>query len=133
MFDILGGIAIVSSFYFILRPFLVFPEHFESEPSSNTLYFFHTTWCGWSKKAWPHWKELKRLMDNRNVTYGGKKVSLVAIDADEHKDIAKQYHVEGYPSFRLKTPEQIFEYSGPPSVDKFRDFLKKTLGYELVE
>jgi thiol-disulfide isomerase/thioredoxin len=134
VFEILGWIAIVIAFYFILRPFLVFPEHFESEGGEDvTFYFFYTTWCGWSKKAWPHWNELKRLFETRKVTYGGKHVKLVAIDAEQHSDMAKKFHVEGYPSFRLRTPEQIFEFNTAPSVDHFRDFLKKTLGYEIVE
>lgn len=131
VFEILGWIAIAIAFYFILRPFLIFPETFDSE--DNTLYFFYTTWCGWSKKAWPHWNELKRFFETRNVTYGGKHVKLVAIDAEQHSEMAKKFNVQGYPSFRLETRDQGFEYSGSPSVDKFRDFLKKTLGYEIIE
>ena len=131
VFEILGWIAILIAFYFILLPFLVYPEHFEGD--SVTLYFFYTTWCGWSKKAWPHWNELKRFFETRNVSYGGKQVKLVGIDAEKHQDMTKKFHVEGYPSFRLQTPQQIFEYSGAPSVDKFREFLKRTLGYEVIE
>jgi thiol-disulfide isomerase/thioredoxin len=134
VFEILGWIAIIIAFYFILRPFLMFPEHYENEEEGDhTLYFFYTTWCGWSKKAWPHWNELKRFFENRRVTYGGKQIKLVAIDADKHSDKAKTFNVEGYPSFRLKVPDQVLEFSGAPSVDKFREFLKRTVGYEMVE
>ena len=143
IFEALGVLAILLAFFFIMRPFLGFPEHFESENenpgivdakgSGTTFYFFQTSWCGWSKKAWPHWKELKRLMDNRKVTYGGKTVNLVEVDGDKSKDIVKRYHVEGFPSFRLQTPDQIFEYSGAPSVEKFRKFLSDALGQELLE
>ena len=139
MFEALGVLAILLAFFFIMRPFLGFPEHFDNiqdasgAPSANKFYFFQTSWCGWSKKAWPHWNELKRLMDNRKVTYGGKGVELVQIDGDKEKDMAKKYHVEGYPSFRLQTPDQVFEYSGEPSVEKFRKFLSNTLGQELLE
>jgi thiol-disulfide isomerase/thioredoxin len=135
VFEILGWIAIVTAFYFILRPFLVFPEHFEGQEATGdaTFYFFYTTWCGWSKKAWPHWNEMKRFVDSRKVTYGGKEIKLVAIDADKSPEMTNTFHVKGYPSFRLQTPEQIFEFSGAPSVEKFREFLKRTLGYELVE
>lgn len=141
MFEVLGILALLLAFFFIMRPFLGFPEHFENEDggivdakgSGITFYFFQTSWCGWSKKAWPHWKELKRLMDNRKVTYGGKTVNLVEVDGDKSKDMTKRYHVEGFPSFRLQTPDQIFEYSGAPSVEKFRKFLSDTLGQELLE
>lgn len=134
VFEILGWLALVIAFYFILRPFLIFPEHFESDvPGEVTFYFFYTTWCGWSKKAWPQWNELKRLFENRKVTYGGKQVKLVAIDAEIQADMANKFHVKGYPSFRLQGPDQVFEYSGAPSVEKFREFLTRTLGYEIVE
>jgi thiol-disulfide isomerase/thioredoxin len=140
IFEALGVLAILLATYFILSPLLGFPEHFENEDggivdangSGITFYFFQTSWCGWSKKAWPHWKELKRLMDTRKVTYGGKAVNLVEVDGDESKDMLKRYHVEGFPSFRLQTPDQIFEYSGAPSVEKFRKFLTDVLGQELL-
>ena len=142
MFEALGVLAILLAFFFIMRPFLGL-EGFESQNENSgvvdaktsgiTLYFFQTSWCGWSKKAWPHWNELKRLMNTRKVTYGGKTVNLVEVDGDKSKDMVKRYHVEGFPSFRLQVPEQIFEYSGPPSVEKFRKFLTDTLGQELLE
>ena len=142
IFEALGVLAILLAFFFIMRPFLGFPEHFESENenpgivdakgSGVTFYFFQTSWCGWSKKAWPHWKELKRLMSSRKVTYGDKTINLVEVDGDKSKDILKRYHVEGFPSFRLQTPEQVFEYAGPPSLEKFRKFFTDVLGQEVL-
>jgi thiol-disulfide isomerase/thioredoxin len=134
VFEILGWITLLIAFYFILRPFMVFPENFEGDGTDEvTFYFFYTTWCGWSKKARPQWNELKRMFENRKVTYGGKRVKLVEIDAETNADMTNRFHVKGYPSFRLQAPDQVFEYNGPPSVDKFRDFLTRTLGYEIVE
>jgi thioredoxin-like negative regulator of GroEL len=130
--EILGWLSILISFYFILRPFLVFPEHYENT-GDTTFYFFYTTWCGWSKKAWPHWKEFERLMKTRKVTYGGKEVKLVSVDAEEHSKMAKDFGVQGYPSFRLQSGGKTYEFEGAPTVENFRDFLKRTLGYELIE
>jgi len=131
VFSVLGFVAILVATYFILRPFI--REAPSTDDEGVIFYFFYTTWCGWSKKAWPHWNELKRFFETRNVTYGGNKVKLVAIDAEQHRDMTKKFHVEGYPSFRLKTNEQIFEYGQKPSVEKFREFLTRTLGYEVIE
>lgn len=131
VFSVLGWVAILVAAYFTLRPFFQGTPTIDDE--AITFYFFYTTWCGWSKKAWPHWNELKRFFETRNVTYGGHKVKLTAIDAEQHRDMAKRFHVESYPAFRLKTSEQIFEYGHKPSVEKFREFLTRTLGYELVE
>jgi thiol-disulfide isomerase/thioredoxin len=132
--EALGWVAIASASFFVAQPIL-FPadEQFTAGEDGVILYFFYTTWCGWSKKAWPHWNELKRLFETRHVTYGGREVSLVAVDAEKNPALAKQFHVVGYPSFRLRTPDQVLEYPGGPSVAKFRDFLTKTLGYEMVE
>ena len=128
----LGVVALLLATWFIIQPFLKKPEHFD-DGKDATFYFFYTTWCGYSKKAWPHWNEFKRLMETRKVSYGGKNVKLVAVDAEEHEKMAKQFDVKGYPSFRLQSQGRTYEFEGAPSVDKFRDFLKKTLGYELIE
>ena len=141
LFEILGGIAIFLAFIYVLRPFLPFKEKFEdggNDPDINNgeiskFYFFYTTWCGWSKKAWPHWEEFKRMVETRKVTYGGKGIKLIAVDADEHKDLAKKFNIEGYPSFRLQTGDTTIDFKGAPSVDKFREFLKDKLGYEMIE
>jgi thiol-disulfide isomerase/thioredoxin len=131
VFSVLGWAAILIATYFILRPFTIGTPTIDEE--DVTFYFFYTTWCGWSKKAWPHWNEFKRFMETRNVTYGGNPIKLVAIDAEQHPDMVKRFHVQGYPAFRLKTSEKIFEYGQKPSVEMFRAFLTRTLGYELVE
>jgi len=137
LFEAIGSIALLLAIYFILSP-LFGIESFDNggivdaKGSGVTFYFFQTSWCGWSKKAWPHWKELKRLMDAHNVTYGGKTINLVEVDGDKSKDILKRYHVDGFPSFRLQTPEQVFEYSGAPSLEKFRKFFTDVLGQEVL-
>ena len=128
----LGIIALLLATWFIIQPFLKQPEHFDNSKDA-TFYFFYTTWCGYSKKACPHWNEFKRLIETRKVTYGGKEVKLVAVDAEEHSKMAKNFDIKGYPSFRLQIAGKTYEYEGAPSVDKFREFLKKTLGYELIE
>ena len=141
LFEILGGIALFLAFIYVLRPFVTKNENFEdggNDPDiSNSdvakFYFFYTTWCGWSKKAWPHWEEFKRMVETRKVTYGNKGIKLIAVDADQHKDLAKQFNVEGYPSFRLQTNDTTIDFKGAPSVDSFREFLKSKLGYEMVE
>lgn len=132
VFEVLGWLAILIAFYFIIRPFVSSFEHYDNDETVK-FYFFYTTWCGWSKKAWPHWNELKRLFETRTVTYGGKPIQLVEVDAEKQRDLAKQFRVKGYPSFRLQTPDKVFEYEGAPSVEKFREFLRRTVGYELVE
>jgi len=133
MLESLGVVAILVAIYFILKPFVRVSEHFDEPKHDTTFYFFYTTWCGWSKKAWPHWKEFERLMKTRKVTYGGKEVKLVSVDAEKHEKMAKDFDVKGYPSFRLQSSGRTYEFEGAPSVDHFREFLKRTLGYELIE
>lgn len=133
MLEGLGVLALLLATGFILQPFLKKPEHFEGEDPHATFYFFYTTWCGWSKKAWPHWKEFERLMKTRKVTYGGKELKLVSVDAEEHSKMAKDFDVKGYPSFRLQSGGHTYEFEGAPSVDHFREFLKRTLGHEIIE
>jgi hypothetical protein len=133
--EILGIVALLVAFVFIIAPLLGITERYTEmeDDGESKFYFFHASWCGWCKKAWPHWKEFRKLFDNRKVTYGGKNVKLIEVDADKDKDMCKKFNIEGYPSFRLTSSGKTMEYKGGPSVDKFREFLKEKLGYEMVE
>jgi thiol-disulfide isomerase/thioredoxin len=72
-------------------------EGFNSE--KPTLYFFYVDWCGYCKKAKPKVSEME---NNSAIT---NKVNIKRINcegSDEEKDLAKEYVVEGYPTFKLK-------------------------------
>lgn len=72
-------------------------EGFYSE--KPTLYFFYVDWCGYCKKAKPKVAEME---NNSAIT---NKVNIKRINCegtDEEKALAKEYKVDGYPTFKIE-------------------------------
>ena len=74
------------------------------EVRGNTarLYFFYTTWCGYSKKAMPEWEKVKADLKTSAV-FGKTTVEPVDIDAEKDAKTASLYEVAGYPTIKLET------------------------------
>ena len=54
------------------------------------------------------------------------------INCEADRGKAALYQIAAYPTFKLETPDNLFEMEGRPNADTFRDFLKKSLGPEKV-
>lgn len=68
-------------------------EDFAKAKKSSSFCFFYAPWCGWCKKAKPEWEKLVKSNDTD--------INLLAINADEKKDLAKKFGVQGFPTFKL--------------------------------
>ena len=73
---------------------------------------FYAPWCGHCKNLAPEWKKAAKAL--KGV------VSIVAVDADEHKALAGKYDVKGFPTIMLfgadktkPTPYEGARESGP--------------------
>jgi hypothetical protein len=93
------------------------------------LYFFYTTWCGWSKKAMPEWEKLTVTLKTTPV-FGSTKVEPVAVDAESDRKLADQYDVEGYPTILLETSEGITRFEKRVTHESLLQFLRQSLGKE---
>lgn len=60
--------------------------------NTPTLCMWYAPWCGWSKKAFKPFAEAAK---------SNPACTLLAINCDEHKDLAKQHGITGYPDIRL--------------------------------
>jgi thiol-disulfide isomerase/thioredoxin len=92
--------------------------------------FFYATWCPHCKTAQQTWRSMKQVIGNSGYTYGGKTLSFEEINAETDKGKSALYNIKGYPTFKVQTADKLFEMVGKPTVDNFREFLKKTLGDE---
>lgn len=71
-------------------------EGFNSE--KPTLYFFYVNWCGYCKRIKP---DVTAMENDSAIT---NKVNIKRIHcegSDEEKALAKEYNVEGYPTFKF--------------------------------
>lgn len=74
-------------------------ESFNSD--KPTLYFFYADWCGYCKKAKPKVTEMENdsaVTNKVNI----KRVNCSDDATEEEKKLAKEYNVDGYPTFKFK-------------------------------
>lgn len=92
--------------------------------------FFFAPWCPWSKKAKAQWNTFRDELENHPVTFGGQTVHLEEIDGDKYHDLIKEHNVTAYPTFKLVTMIDTYEFNEHPDPRSFRKFLIKHLGRE---
>jgi thiol-disulfide isomerase/thioredoxin len=101
------------------------------EVKNNTarLYFFYTTWCGYSKKAMPEWEKVKADL-NTSPVFGKTTIEPVEIDADKDRKTTSLYEVAGYPTIKLETSSGVYDFDRSVTHDNIMNFLRETLGKE---
>lgn len=91
------------------------------------LYFFYTDWCGWSQKAMPEWEKLEQ--DLKQISRFGKThVTPVRVNAEEDRETAMLYEIEGFPTMLLETSDGLHTYDKVPKAEGLLAFLEQTLG-----
>jgi thiol-disulfide isomerase/thioredoxin len=84
---------------------------------------FGTDWC-------PHCTAAKPIFESMGstTTIAGQEVALRVVNPEKDKAAATGFEIDGYPTFYLEKDGQKIKYSGPRSVDGFRQFLQQQLG-----
>jgi thiol-disulfide isomerase/thioredoxin len=95
---------------------------FEGFRSGAVFTMFGVDWCPHCVKAKPLFESL-----GPTVTIGGHAVTLRYINPEEQKDAAKDYVIEGYPTFYFENGNTKVKYSGPRTAAGFQEFLQQQL------
>lgn len=93
------------------------------------LYFFHTDWCGFCKKAAPEWSKLEESL-GKTATFGTTAVSPVSVNAETDRKTADLYEVEAYPTVKLEMATGLYDYTGAVTYEGLLQFLRASLGKE---
>ena len=83
------------------------------------LVFFTASWCG------PCQMMVRTTLTNEAVAKVIGSISHVALDVDEHRDLAQEYAVSAIPTFKLLTPagDEVLTTTGFQDAPDFRDWL----------
>jgi len=95
---------------------------FEGFASPPVFTMFGVDWCPHCVKAKPLFESL-----GPTVTIGGHAVTLRYVNPEQQKDVAKDYVIEGYPTFYFENGNTKVKYSGPRTAEGFHEFLQKQL------
>jgi len=101
----------------------------EVKADTARLYFFYTTWCGYSKKAMPEWEKVKADL-NTSPVFGKTTVEAIDVDAEKDPKTSSLYEVAGYPSIKLETSSGLYDFDRSVTRDNVMEFLRNTLGKE---
>jgi thiol-disulfide isomerase/thioredoxin len=100
------------------------------DDGQSNFMFFYATWCPHCQHAKTPWHSLQQLVKNQGLRYGGHTVTFEEINAEVDKGKSALYNIAAYPTFKLRTKDKLYEMIGAPTVENFREFLKKALGSE---
>jgi len=101
----------------------------EVKVNTARLYFFYTTWCGYSKKAMPVWEEVSAKLKSSPV-FGKTTVEAVGVNAEEDRKTASLYEVNAYPTIKLETSTGVYDFDRNITSENLMAFLRETLGKE---
>ncbi|KAJ0409169.1 hypothetical protein ATCC90586_010250 [Pythium insidiosum] len=68
---------------------------------------FYAPWCGHCKNLAPEWKKAAKALNGV--------VNVAAVDCDQHKDLAAQFGVQGFPTIKIfgEDKSKPTDYQGP--------------------
>ncbi|CAD2220012.1 protein disulfide-isomerase [Angomonas deanei] len=101
------------------------PDNFKSivnDKTKNVFVMFYAPWCGHCNKMKPTWHEFA------DAHKDDKDVVIAVLDADKHRDVARPYEVQGFPTLKLftKTNKKTGEeYQGARTLTDFEKFLNE--------
>jgi len=102
-------------------------ENFNSivkDPNKHVLVEFYAPWCGHCKKLAPDYEKVGASFE------GESEVVIAKLDADDHKTVASEYGVSGYPTLKFfpKDNKESETYNGGRSPQDFVDFINTRAG-----
>lgn len=85
------------------------------------IFFFHTLWCPYCKKAKPEWDKFKAPLEN--TSRNEYKFVFHEVDCDKDEALAGKYNVVGYPTIKLLKDGKITEYDAKTSAGTLNAFV----------
>jgi thiol-disulfide isomerase/thioredoxin len=112
---------------YIYRQYNKPKEHFAQLSKQADFMMFYADWCPHCTHAKP---EFKKVMDKLSSgELNGHKINVKMINAEENKELAKQFKVDGYPTLILKMDDKTYTYEGNRTEGDMMTYLETMLRY----
>eukprot|EP00515_Schizochytrium_aggregatum_P005634 CAMPEP_0202045920 /NCGR_PEP_ID=MMETSP0963-20130614/996_1 /ASSEMBLY_ACC=CAM_ASM_000494 /TAXON_ID=4773 /ORGANISM="Schizochytrium aggregatum, Strain ATCC28209" /LENGTH=470 /DNA_ID=CAMNT_0048610537 /DNA_START=64 /DNA_END=1476 /DNA_ORIENTATION=+ len=86
---------------------------------------FYAPWCGHCKQLAPEYEKAAEHFSGVEVEGG---LSIVAVDATEHKELASRFQVQGFPTLKWIVNGEESDYGGGRSKDEIVSWVAKKTG-----
>ena len=83
---------------------------------------FNSSWCHWSRKMKPLWKELRDKNKFSNID-----IIDIKCDLGRNKKLCDKYDIHEYPTIKVITKDKTIDYEGEISYDNIILFIKNSI------
>jgi thiol-disulfide isomerase/thioredoxin len=102
-------------------------ESFANLETPSSFMMFYTDWCPHCTHAKPEFKKVMEKCSSGELN--GKKIVVKMINAEENKDLAREYKVEGYPTLIFTKDGKNYTYEGNRTEKDMMSYLETMLRY----
>ena len=124
---LIGLLFIIILFMLLNKPKSSSKENFANLDRTTNFMMFYTDWCPHCQHAKPEFKKVMKNLSNGKLN--GHKLSVKMINAEENKDLANQYQVEGYPTIIFTKDGKNYTYEGNRTEKDMMSYLETMLRY----
>ena len=83
---------------------------------------FYAPWCGHCKKLQPEWDSAAKTLKE-----SAPEVRLAKVDATENRDTGSKFDVQGFPTIKWGSPDNLEKYEGGRDFDSLQEFAQGNL------
>jgi thiol-disulfide isomerase/thioredoxin len=90
------------------------------------IYRFYTTWCPACKKTENEWIMFEQFVKDKYQTQNGNiyvETKKIDCDIETNQKIVDKYKIDSYPTIKLISNNEIFEYNTKIEVEQLKNFL----------
>jgi thiol-disulfide isomerase/thioredoxin len=94
------------------------------------IYRFYTTWCPACKKTEKEWNTFEQFVKDKYQTANGEvyvETKKIDCDIETNQKIVDKYKIDSYPTIKLISNNEVYEYNTKIEVEQLKNFLSQAI------